>query len=333
MNERTPQKPPVIPPVDEQVVRPMWSVMIPAYNCSKYLAAAVESVLLQDPGEDMMQIEVVDDCSTDENVRALVERLGKGRVKYFRQEKNVGSLRNFETCLRRSKGHLVHLLHGDDLVKDGFYKETGALFNEFPEIGAAITKYTYVDEEGHETPPGVEVIADRRGVIDNWLCKIAERQKLQPPAIVVKRSVYEKLGGFFGVHYGEDWEMCIRIAANYPVAYTPKCLALYRRFQNKSITGNSIMTGQNIKDVLKVIDISQQYLPEAKRRLLKNIAKRNFAIHYAKASNRIYGYSKKAAFIQAKGALKMHLNVRTVFFASRLYLMHLLPFMRTKMRH
>jgi len=31
--------------------------------------------------------------------------------------------------------------------------------------------------------------------------------------MVVKREVYEKLGGFYGVEYGEDWEMWVRIAA------------------------------------------------------------------------------------------------------------------------
>ena len=61
---------------------------------------------------------VLCDGSTDLDVEALVMSLGKGRVKYYRQPQNVGSLRNFETCINRANGHLVHLLHGDDRVKD-----------------------------------------------------------------------------------------------------------------------------------------------------------------------------------------------------------------------
>jgi hypothetical protein len=33
----------------------------------------------------------------------------------------VGHIKNFETCLQRAQGSLVHLLHGDDYVLDGFY--------------------------------------------------------------------------------------------------------------------------------------------------------------------------------------------------------------------
>ena len=125
---RTPTSPSAIAALSPSVKRPLWSVMIPAYNCSSYLRDAIKSVLAQDPGAEKMQIEVIDDCSTDEDVAALVAEIGKGRIGFFRQEKNVGSLRNFETCLNRSEGVLIHLLHGDDLVKPGFYREIEKLF-------------------------------------------------------------------------------------------------------------------------------------------------------------------------------------------------------------
>lgn len=331
-SERTPSTPPPIKPLPDIKGRPLWSVMIPAFNCIDYLKITIESVLAQDMGAGKMQIEVVDDCSNDGDVEALVKKIGRERVGYFRQEENKGSLRNFETCINRANGVLVHLLHGDDLVKAGFYEEIEGLFNEYPEIGAAFTKYTYVDEKGNESKPGKDDLDGKRGVVEDWLYKIAQCQRLQPPAMVVKRSVYEHLGSFFAVHYGEDWEMWIRIAAHYPVAYSFKCLALYRSFQNHNanVTSRSIMSGQNIKDIEKVISIAQNYLPKEKRNELKNIARKNFAIHYAKASNRIFQHSKKAAFVQGWGALRMHVNIRTVFYVLRLNLMHLLPFITFK---
>src|SRR5262249_49179546 len=53
----------VIPPVPDGIARPLWSVMIPTFNCASYLRETLRSVLTQDPGRDVMQIEVVDDCS------------------------------------------------------------------------------------------------------------------------------------------------------------------------------------------------------------------------------------------------------------------------------
>ena len=147
MSERIPQSPPEIKPLPDQVSRPLWSVMIPAYNCSQYLIENIRSVLQQDPGPERMQIEVVDDFSTDTDVESLVREIGKGRVGFFRQSQNVGSLRNFETCLNRATGHYIHLLHGDDQVNPGFYAEIEKLFTLFPEAGAAFTGFVFVDEQ------------------------------------------------------------------------------------------------------------------------------------------------------------------------------------------
>jgi len=90
--------------------------MIPTFNCADYLRITLQSLLDQVPGPDEMQIEVVDDCSTKDDPEAVVQELGRGRVQFFRQPRNVGAIENFNTCVRRSRGHYVHLLHGDDLV-------------------------------------------------------------------------------------------------------------------------------------------------------------------------------------------------------------------------
>src|SRR5262245_54250914 len=44
-----------IHPVPDGTARPLWSVMIPAYNCNPFLPATLESVLEQDPGLGAMQ--------------------------------------------------------------------------------------------------------------------------------------------------------------------------------------------------------------------------------------------------------------------------------------
>ena len=317
MSDRIPQTPPVIVPVTS-TKRPLWSVMIPTYNCTRFVKAALESVLQQDPGADVMQIEVVDDGSTDGDVETLVQEVGKGRVLFYRQPQNRGSLRNFETCLNRAKGHWVHLLHGDDMVAEGFYAEIQSLFEAHPEAGAAIVKNSYINTDGYET--GIErQIQDQPGIIQNWLEIIATRQRLQPPAIVVKRAVYEKLGGFFAVHYGEDWEMYTRIAANYPVAYSPKYLAKYR-VHGDNITSQSYLKGQHIKDLKTVIEIIQNYLPLDLRKKVKKASLRIKSEWFARHAHAVYLKNPDAALLHAKHALKLSTNLLTIGFSGLLYL-------------
>ena len=265
---RIPDSPPEIKPLPAGTIRPLWSVMIPAYNCSVYLEKTLKSVLLQDMGPDKMQIEVVDDGSTDADVEALVLQIGKGRVGYHRQEKNVGSLRNFETCINRAKGHIIHLLHGDDKVKTGYYEKITELFNRFPDAGAAYSAWDYIDDKDNFIRHS-RVENDTEGILEDWLLKLAEHQRLQYACISVKREVYEKLGSFYGVIYGEDWEMWARIAKHYPTAYTPEVLVEYREHES-TISMQSFLTGNNIRDINKVIQTIYGYLsPEEKKRMRK----------------------------------------------------------------
>jgi len=320
INERTPGTPPLIQPVPADVHRPLWSVMIPAYNCSHYLAATLQSVLRQDPGPELMQIEVVDDCSTDADVEALVAAIGKGRVAFYRQPENRGSLRNFETCLNRARGQYIHLLHGDDMAGDGLYAATAKLFEQYPEAGAVCTGYSYIDEDGNYLWGG-NVLSPTPGIINNWLPAIAEQQRLQPPAVVVKRSVYEHLGGFFGIHYGEDWEMWVRIAAHYPVAYTPLELAAYR-VHTTNITSRYFLSCQHIKDIVKVINTIQAYLPAQQQQQLKRKAKHHWSVYFARTSDMTYHKyrSPRQALEQAMRSFMLHQNKVTAYFVFKILL-------------
>ncbi len=281
---------PTITPLPDVTKRPQWSVMIPVYNCINYLPQTLVSVLSQDPGASAMEIVVVDDCSNDGNVKELVSSIGKGRVRYFRQEKNVGSLKNFETCLNLAQGHFVHLLHGDDYVLDGYYKKITELFQSYPDAGAACCNIQYVDQKGRliNNEPREQ---NNDGLLKDWLLKIAKRQRLQYCAVSVRRKVYEELGGFYGAHYGEDWEMWARIAARYEFAYTRETLASYRRHTD-SISGRYLKTGQNISDIKWVIDQIQQYLPPDKREKTKKAALRFYARYTLKMAFTIWFRTK-----------------------------------------
>jgi glycosyltransferase involved in cell wall biosynthesis len=268
-----------------------------------------------------MQITVVDDCSTDDNVEAVVSEIGKGRIGYFRQAQNVGSLRNFETCINLSTGKLIHILHGDDLVKPGFYTEIGDLFTRFPAIGAAFTSLSIINEKG-DVVSHFRQVQNYTGIIENWLLTIAKQQFAQVCAVVVKRAVYEELGSFYAVHFGEDWEMWARIASKFPVAFSVKNLALYRRHEN-NISAGSLSTNQNIKDLKKVFEIIGSYVPPNKRKEVNRKACYNSAIYIAQDACKIYNVpgNKSVALKQARGALLLHFNKYTLKTVLTLYIM------------
>lgn len=319
--DRIPRTPPPVARLEEasKTRRPLWSVMIPAYNCARYLPQTLESVLCQWPGADKMQIEVCDDASTDADLEQLVQHIGQGRVSYYRQPFNVGSLRNFETCLNRSRGTLVHLLHGDDRVMTGFYEKMEKLFARFPEAGAAFCRYRTLDQYNGDC-----MISDlempQAGLLDNWLERLACKQLIQTPAMVVRRTVYEELGGFYGVHYGEDWEMWLRISARYPVGYLPDALAEYRKHSN-SISGQYILTGQNIRDLKKVMQIAREYFSEQQWRAIHKKEKEFYARYAIHTARKIWGRNGhgKGTRAQIREAVKLGCDRHIIFESAKLY--------------
>lgn len=241
------------------VGRPLISVMIPSYNCAEFLPTALMSVLDQDMGQELMQIEVVDDCSS-EDLEEVVNRIGKDRVKYFRQPVNLGHVGNFNTCLRRASGTFIHQLHGDDYVLPDFYNAVLQQFKTNGNLGAVFCQ-NFLVNNSNQVLNVSPLLQKQEGVIPDFFLQLAKVQKIFTPSIVVKREVYENLGGFDSeLKWCEDWEMWTRIAANYEMGYVPKVLAAYR-VHEKSNTARYSKTAEKIDDLKRGVEIIGKYLP------------------------------------------------------------------------
>ena len=268
---------PTIEFIPKSVNRPLWSVMIPTYNNSKYLEQAIESILAQDPGSDEMQIEVIDDCSTKDDPEKIVREMGNNRVSFYRQPQNVGIGANWNTCIQKARGYWVHILHQDDLVMPGFYRRFREALENEPTIGAAFCRNIYIDEDGNwQSLSPLE--RKTPGILPQWIEKISVACWIVCPAIVVKRSVYEQLGGFHPeLRCALDWDMWKRIAVHYPIWYEPQPLACYRWHSASTVSG-MIRSGFNIAEARRSIEISKSYLPEAIANELSDKSREHHAI-------------------------------------------------------
>jgi glycosyltransferase involved in cell wall biosynthesis len=218
---------PQIAPVPAGISRPLWSVMIPTFNCAKYLQETLASVLAQDPGPEEMQIEVVDDCSNKDDPKEVVKEIGRGRVLFHRKSINEGAVRNFNTCLKRSRGYLVHLLHGDDIVQSGFYRGFGAAFEGSPECAAIFCRAFDIDDNSDLL--GLSDFCQNLKDGSNEPGEMMMTNRIRSPAAVVRRCFYERCGGFdTSLVHTADWDLWVRAIVHGRARMLNRVLVSYR---------------------------------------------------------------------------------------------------------
>ncbi|HEX2889122.1 glycosyltransferase [Vineibacter terrae] len=318
--------PPMIETLPDDGPRPFWSVMIPIYNCpANYLRETLESVLCQDPGTGEMQIEVVDNCSTMGDPEALVREIGRGRVQFHRQPSNLGIVENFNTCIRRARGHWVHILHGDDTVRPGFYAHARQGITANPGVGAALCRTVYTDEDGQWL--GLTDVEARQPAVlgSDFVDRQLVDQLIQFVSIVVRRTTYEELGGFrSSLAHCLDWDMWKRIAIRKPIFYDPELLACYR-LHEAADSSRLMRTGENVADERRSIEISCADMPPERARAVRRAARKAAAVRAVRRARRLWQKGDHAtAWRQLTEAFRCSLApavlARTAYFFVRVVL-------------
>ena len=86
------------------------------------------------------------------------------------------------------------------------------------------------------------------GVLRDWQQHVFVRLSIQCSAIIVRRDIYERLGGFdASFRYAVDWDMWKRIAVQEAIWYHPEPLACYRMHAG-SETNRQRQTGQHLNE-------------------------------------------------------------------------------------
>ena len=288
--------PPRIDALPAGTDRPFWSVMIPVYNCREdYLRETLESVLQQDPGLSDMQIEVIDNCSTIGNLEHLVHELGGGRIAFYRQPANLGIVENFNTCIRRARGHWVHILHADDSVRPTFYHRLRWGLEAHPEAGAVLCRTIFMDDGSQWT--GLAELETRvPGILDaDFATRQLLEQRIQFVAIAVRRDTYEELGGFnAALSHCIDWDMWKRVALAKAIYYEPEPLACCR-MHAAAESSHLMRTGANVVDERRSIEFSCASLPRNISGSVRRLAKKAAGVRAERRARQLWKTGHRAA--------------------------------------
>jgi glycosyltransferase involved in cell wall biosynthesis len=250
--------------------------MIPTYNPGEYLRRTLQSILSQDRGTERMQIEVVDHCSTEDDPEPLVRAIGDGRVEFYRRPKNEGPVANFNACIQRSRGHLIHILHSDDYVLPGFYEEIERLAELHADTALLAARCFFVDE--HDIITGVTKRLPELESGGRWAEAFYYDTAILFPGVVIRRSFYEANGGYMpSLVHTADREMWARAVCLGGGVVTPNILACYR-ISDSNDSSRVLRSGENVRDLLRLSDVFRGRYPGfSSARARHNAAYRAFA--------------------------------------------------------
>ena len=213
-------------------MQPLVTLICLCYNHARFLREALDSVLNQTYPN--LEIIVADDFSTD-NSREIIEEYVRKfpRIKYLPNERNLGNCAAFNRAFKISQGEFIIDFATDDVLMPERVAEQIAAFEKLDaSYGVIYTDAELIDDSGRHlgyfykrdqggkhlkpTPSG-EVFAE-----------VLARHFISTPTMMMRRSVFEKLGGYDASLAYEDFDFWVRSARTFKYFFLDKPLTKRR---------------------------------------------------------------------------------------------------------
>ncbi len=184
---------------------PLVSIIVPAFNAAAFLGETIASV--QQQTFTQWELIILDDGSTDATA-AIAEQAQKNdsRIRLIRQP-NAGLSTTRNRGIERSRGELIAFLDADDRWQAKKLEIHWQAFQSKPELDISFAQVEFLNLSGQPM-----------GQFSKGACTslqpelfLSENPTSTPSTWVVRKSVFEKVGGFCEtLRHDEDLEWLIR---------------------------------------------------------------------------------------------------------------------------
>jgi glycosyltransferase involved in cell wall biosynthesis len=184
------------------------SVIVPTFNRAEFLHECVASFM--EWPVDMVEVVIVDDCSTDNTEQVCAElafRYGSGRLRYFRQESNQGAPAARNRGVAEGRGDLLMFVDSDDVPVVSGVRKLVQKLKACDELDYAYGKVVPTDEK-------LQPLVDREtwgAAYDGSNAGLAGYH-WHTMGAVYRRSCLQKVGPWNTELTGsQDWELQARV--------------------------------------------------------------------------------------------------------------------------
>lgn len=219
----------------------MISVLICTYNQEKYLAQALECILMQKCDEPF-EILIGDDCSTDNTGKIAEDYQSRFPeiIRVIRSEKNMGASQNMVRLAKEAKGDFLSICDGDDywLREDVLQKQLD-VFRANPDVGMICAKAKcYIQENGEYI--GTLGYAGAEDLVT----MLRDNRDVAAPTIAFRRDLMLRCIADSKWYIDQNWfydsVMAYWFAYNSSIKFIDEELAAYRVLANSACHADSL---------------------------------------------------------------------------------------------
>lgn len=203
------------------------SVLMPVYNTPEnYLREAVESILAQTCAD--FEFLILNDASTDDNVEKVIKSYDDKRIRYWRNDKNLGISLSRNKLIGLSRGEYLAVFDHDDVSLPERLEKQAAFLDAHPEVGVVGCWYRILGAEDKVSRFPAED-AEIKEIMVNSCC-------ICHPASMIRRSVLVEHNIGYENDYtpAEDYALWCRLLSKTRFANLPEVLFAYRNHESNT---------------------------------------------------------------------------------------------------
>ncbi|MBA5607589.1 glycosyltransferase family 2 protein [Duganella sp. FT3S] len=200
---------------------PTISVIMPAYNASPYIRAAIDSIL----GQTLRDFEliVIDDGSTDDT-GTLVAAISDPRIRLVHNDGNQGLIYTRNLGVQLARGEFIAFLDSDDIAFPRRLERQHAYLLRRPDLAAVGAWVQPMNADGSYRDFVWRYPGDSAFVKSTLLF----RAYINTSSFFVRTAVMRQLPFSPDHALGEDYDMYLRCVRSYRVENVPEVLTAYR---------------------------------------------------------------------------------------------------------
>lgn len=224
---------------------PLVSIIITSFNRGKIISEAIDSALNQN--YENLEIIISDNCSTDNTDEIIKGYLPDTRIRYFKNDTNIGMIPNFQMATLYAKGDYITYVSSDDyLINENFISEAIRLINSYPNILLVFAKnQTLIDNKKQILDdPTHHLFQQEFKTGTEVFLEFANSKTLGWGGTVMKRSRILELNIFSSTSSSLDYEANLLLMLQGNVGFIAKPTYVYRIHGNQ-VSQNHLKNADN----------------------------------------------------------------------------------------